>query len=765
MLRVPLKQAAALGSKASQPCAAWMDQTKQGPLIQGPCLSRLLSCLLPVFLLFGFAGALLAAIRSSDALALALADPVIQQRVQSLPAFETKVRFLDRWECWMVEWFHEEERVAFVTLSPEGSILERGPQGLLAKKETLHPGQDKAGRQGALHLALEQARADGNEAEVDEILALLRELEEREHRDHLDPVQWLASVRLTGSHGMNVLRWPVFETDELESDALPFRAFIQRQQDGRWQPEALLPFQHGIWRDTGLISGQTQAYRLRCVDSMGEELGQRLLHATPTDLKDSPLEAYHLKIAEADWARMLDEVTKDIEVSGTFEWQNGSWPMQIRLRGASTRHALKKSFRVSFPDSSPLPSRVIYFKAEPMDHTMQQEKLSHDLFHAEGHPCSQVTYVNLSLNGVYQGVYLQVEPIRTPFKEQAGLNPQGHLIRAATFGDPRDAKPGDPRGKQERIALDALKRFLIQAWDEPDDSFESWVRQHMDWPRVRDYLALQTLCHRSEIEANDYFFYQDPDSGQWSFLPWDHNNGNFAVAGFGNRLHEPHIDVFPQSIPSAGWQVPYTYILHSRIFRDPVLSRAYLKRLEELVHSWILTGRIDGLIDQNMARLRLDYPVDPYRTPWRGEASEDPFLKSGAALKQWARKHGQRLLDQIYEIKRSRSAPKLTFLQWEVGGFRLRWPAARGWHPLEDGLQIGLRQGEAIQQKTLASYEPVLEEGFWEVLIPSRVPVRAVAALLLPRKATDGSEETQQDEDRSAAQAQLMLDWCLVPLP
>ncbi|MEK9863034.1 MAG: hypothetical protein VW804_07745, partial [Verrucomicrobiota bacterium] len=228
-----------------------MDQTKQEPLLQGPCLSRLLSCLLPVFLLFGFTGALLAAIRSSDALALALADPVIQQRVQSLPAFETKVRFLDSWECWIVEWFHEEERVAFVTLSPEGSILERGPQGLLEKKETLHPDQDKAGRQGALHLALEQARADGNEAEVDEILALLRELEEREHRDHLDPVQWLASVCLTGSHGMNVLRWPVFETDELESDALPFRAFIQRQQGGRWQPEALLPLQHGIWRDTG----------------------------------------------------------------------------------------------------------------------------------------------------------------------------------------------------------------------------------------------------------------------------------------------------------------------------------------------------------------------------------------------------------------------------------------------------------------------------------------------------------------------------------
>ncbi len=44
------------------------------------------------------------------------------------------------------------------------------------------------------------------------------------------------------------------------------------------------------------------------------------------------------------------------------------------------------------------------------------------------------------------------------------------------------------------------------AWNEPDASFADWIHRHMDWPRVCDYLALQTLCHRSEIESNDYFF-------------------------------------------------------------------------------------------------------------------------------------------------------------------------------------------------------------------------------------------------------------------
>ena len=76
---------------------------------------------------------------------------------------------------------------------------------------------------------------------------------------------------------------------------------------------------------------------------------------------------------------------------------------------------------------------VVYFKAEPMDHTLQQEKLSHDVFQAEGHPCSQVQYVNLTLNEVYQGVYLQVEPIRTPFKARAGLDPCGYFWGSSRF--------------------------------------------------------------------------------------------------------------------------------------------------------------------------------------------------------------------------------------------------------------------------------------------------------------------------------------------
>ena len=87
--------------------------------------------------------------------------------------------------------------------------------------------------------------------------------------------------------------------------------------------------------------------------------------------------------------------------------------------------------------------------------------------------------------------------------------------------------------------------FCGAQWTKPDASLlrigftNIWIgpESAITWPC--------RLCHRSEIESNDYFFYQDPETSQWSFIPWDHNNGNFAVLAYQNRLQEPHICIFP----------------------------------------------------------------------------------------------------------------------------------------------------------------------------------------------------------------------------
>lgn len=103
---------------------------------------------------------------------------------------------------------------------------------------------------------------------------------------------------------------------------------------------------------------------------------------------------------------------------------------------------------------------MIYLKAEPQDPMLQQEKLTCDFFLAMGLPVSQAEFVNVQLNGSYQGIYLDIEPIRSPFKKRAGLDPNGTLIRAATFQHLDWKAPGELSGKDGSLA--ELQDFIRQ---------------------------------------------------------------------------------------------------------------------------------------------------------------------------------------------------------------------------------------------------------------------------------------------------------------
>ena len=306
-----------------------------------------------------------------------------------------------------------------------------------------------------------------------------------------------------------------------------------------------------------------------------------------------------------------------------------------------------------------------------MDHTLQQEKLSCDVFRRVGAWVSQADYVHLFINRRYEGVYLDIEPIRSPFKKNAGLDPQGTLIRASTFQHLEGWEGlGELMGKTG--SLEELREFLRQINRTDRGEFETWLRGAVDWPRVRDFLALNVVCHRLEMEANDYFFYR-PKAGTWSLIPWDHNNGNFGVAPFGNRVREPSIHIFSQAIQEIGWRSPYWYVLPSRIYQNDRLRAEYLDRLEELTTSLLLSGTVDAMIERNFEQLNSEYVVDPYRVAFEGP---DPFLRSAQDLKRFVRQHGERLL-RLIEQERNRKAPALIINEFSFG-------AESGWVELHN---------------------------------------------------------------------------------
>lgn len=508
------------------------------------------------------------------------------------------------------------------------------------------------------------------------------------------------NVRAIGSYDANVISWH----RPIDFSITGFSIRRREQGKGTFKVITAKPVYAHRWIDREVETDKTYSYQIGALNGEGKFTWSDAAFATPRSKDASKLPVYTIRLTKEARRRMSANIYEDHTERGTFVLNGESYPIEMRIRGASTRHAAKKSYRIRFTDKSPLPRKVTYLKAEPMDHTMQQEKLSCDLFRAVGAKCSEAAYVNVFINDQFEGVYLDMEPVRSPFKRNEGFDPDGTLIRASTFQHMHGSEElGDLRG--EKGSVRQLRDFIEDINHTPRGAFEKFVRQNTDWPRVMDYLALIVLTHRTEIEANDYFFYRDPGTGRWSFIPWDHNNGNFHVQSYRNQIGEPYIHVFPQTIQQLGWQPSYWYVLPSRIFQTPALRDEYLNRLEELTEAWLVCGKLESMIDANYQLLRDEYPLDPHRWPF---AESDPFDSSADDLKRFVQQHATQILRQI-ETERERRPSSLVINAFSFG-------KQTGWVELHNrGEQV-----ESLRRVQLVTKDAA---GNW------RLPLRSNSAL------------------------------------
>lgn len=549
----------------------------------------------------------------------------------------------------------------------------------------------------------------------------------------LAPPSWFGAL---GTYGRNALFWR--STERSDRSAPPVVIERREGEHGTWH--TISPGIRDIdrWFDDEVRPGRNYSYRACSLAGARRSEFTPVCSASPRDPNRCSLPVYGLTLPEAGRNAMLANPRNDVEVEGWFHFQGQPYPVRIRLHGQSTRLAQKKSYRLEFLDRSPLARPVTFLKAEPMDHTMQQEKLSCDVFRPAGAWVSRAEYVQFFVNGRYEGVYLDIEPIRSAFKKNAGLDPQGTLIRASTFQHLEGWEAlGELMGKTG--SLEELREFLRQINHTDRGEFETWLRGAVDWPRVRDFLALNVVCHRLEMEANDYFFYR-PKAGKWSLIPWDHNNGNFGVAPFGNGVCEPSIHIFSQALQEISWRSPYWYVLPSRIYQNDRLRAEYLDRLEELTTSLLLSGAVDVMIERNFEQLESEYVVDPYRVVFEGP---DPFLRSAQDLKRFVRQHGERLRRLIAE-ERSPQAPALVISE-------LSFKSEFGWVELHNlgSEAVSLRGYLLVTKGTDGNRELPLAEA--EALGPNCYTVITCPRLTDLPKVSRGNDDDASREDAPGA--------------
>lgn len=469
-----------------------------------------------------------------------------------------------------------------------------------------------------------------------------------------------ASFRGAGSYGLNALFWdPGPDEAEIAGFVIERRGHGETEErpsrplgEEAFRALAADPVPAGRWLDENLRAGKTYEYRIAGVSASGRRgRWSPVVALKPRLPADSALPVYSLDVPKQDLERLLEDVGKDVRVSAVLSILDRKFSVRLRLQGASTRQAAKLGYRIQLKEDDSLEGRrAFYLKAEPWDFTLQQEKLSCDFFAALGLPASRARHVNLFLNGRYQGVYLDLDPVDPSLLERAGFSP-GLLVRSASFQH-AGGKIGRKRGAAGRKGeLGELLR-AVQRLERGE--FGAFVRLNFDWPRLRDYLAAMALCHRSEIESDDFYYFRDGATRRWLLVPWDHNNGNFAVVPGRRAAGRPFLPLFGQTLQGIGADRPWWYALPSRVFQDEELRREYLDRLEALDREWLLGGKAAELIEANHRRLRDEVPLDPRRWP---PGRDEPFMRSAGELKRFAREHGERLLDLIAAERRRPPEP------------------------------------------------------------------------------------------------------------
>lgn len=249
----------------------------------------------------------------------------------------------------------------------------------------------------------------------------------------------------------------------------------------------------------------------------------------------------------------------------------------IRFRGHSTRHDPRKSYHIrlderprvrGFPDfnfrgQGRRGGDRVLLNQTWTDPTGVRPALSFAMYEAIGLPAPATFFVDVWINGAYEGHYIGVERIDREALARWFLNREhGEFTlvrdrsrqRAAVSGHSVFAVSPDALGEDEASRLSTLGRAfdnrgeagdqdwgalleLIEwTYDTPaGPAWEEGLRERFDVDALVDVLAVKSMQYDFDSFADDYWLYRDgAGDGVWRVIPWDKN------LTFGQRFYPHH---------------------------------------------------------------------------------------------------------------------------------------------------------------------------------------------------------------------------------
>ena len=225
----------------------------------------------------------------------------------------------------------------------------------------------------------------------------------------------------------------------------------------------------------------------------------------------------------------------------------------FRLRGATARKAVKKSFKISF--NSFIKGRRFHgvkklnLNGEHNDPSIIRSKLCFDLYQDIGMITSRASHARVYINGAYYGLYVSVENVDEELLSRNYKDDTGSLWKCLypadlhyISDDPaayKELKNGtalvyELETNEEAGDFGPLARLIRMLSKTPAAAMADSLESLLDVPTVLKYFAMDVLVgqwdeYRSLM--NNYYLYYMPLQNRFTLIPYDYDN-TFGVDWF-----------------------------------------------------------------------------------------------------------------------------------------------------------------------------------------------------------------------------------------
>lgn len=299
------------------------------------------------------------------------------------------------------------------------------------------------------------------------------------------------------------------------------------------------------------------------------------------------------------------------EYQKAYLWkEDKKYEIELFFRGNSVRKHRKKSYHIIFNKPNLMDGHhELHLNAEYNDPSLMRNRLSFNFFSEIGVIAPNSSYVQLFINNIYQGIYLQLDSFDEYFLKRRKL-PIGGIVYAddndanfSLLSEEKDKKSDLLQGYTVKYDVaniqDQLIKLLVITNTLPDDKFQIQIQQVLHVPQYLKWLAGVVCTQNYDGFTQNYALYLNGDNEKFEITPWDYD-GTWGRDRHGKSYEHDFI-------PLQGYNT-----LTARLLHIPEFRITYKQIMDQVLNNHFTVAHLAPVIDSYYQELTSYIARDPF---------------------------------------------------------------------------------------------------------------------------------------------------------